>query len=87
MKGGYTATIKGTLADDPEWPLRGSVGTVDYQGDVQAGTRPGAVDWVSDVYFPSAGFSFDWWGWIYHGGKCGTWVNASTKDCGDIHCE
>lgn len=87
LQGGYTATIEGTLVSDPRWPLRGFVGTTDYEGDVEAGTRPGAVDWVSDVYFENSDFSFDWWGWIYHGGRCGTWVNAIDEDCGDVLCE
>jgi len=92
LHGGYAATIEGSLVDDPEWPMRGFVGTTDYEGDVQAGTRPGAVDWVSDIYFDDPSFSFDWWGWIYRGGRCGTWVNAveapdGPGSCGDIICE
>ena len=87
MQGGYAATIEGTLVEEPDWPTRGFVGTTDYEGDVEAGTRPGAVDWVSDVYFEGSTFSFDWWGWIYRGGRCGTWVNAVDGGCGDIHCE
>lgn len=62
LHGGYAATIEGTLVGEPEWPVKGFVGTTDYQGDVEEGTRPGAVDWVSDIYFENSGFSFDWWG-------------------------
>lgn len=92
LHGGYAATIEGLLVEDPEWPVRGFVGTTDYEGDIEAGTRPGAVDWVSDIYFENSNFSFDWWGWIYRGGKCGTWVNAvgapdGPGSCGDIICE
>lgn len=92
MHGGYAATVEGTLVEDPEWPMRGFVGTTDYEGDVEEGTRPGAVDWVSDIYFENSSFSFDWWGWIYRGGKCGTWVNAMAApdgpgECGDIICD
>lgn len=87
LHGGYAATIDGTLVGDPDWPTRGFVGTFDYGGDVEDGTRPNAVDW-SKVYFgENRGFSFDWWGWIYRGGRCGTWVNAVNKDCGDVLCE
>lgn len=85
MQGGYAATIEGTLADDAIWPLRGFVGTHDYEGNVQTGELGNAVDWVSDVYFEDSSFAFDWWGWIYHGGRYGTWVNAADTDCGDIH--
>lgn len=92
LHGGYAATITGSLVDDPAWPTRGFVGTTDYEGDVEAGTRPGAVDWVSDVYFENASFAFDWWGWIYRGGRCGTWVNAvgapdGPGSCGDVICD
>lgn len=87
MQGGYAATIEGHLQDDPDWPPRGFVGTTDYRGDVQAGDRPGAIDWT-EVYFPGGSFGYDWWGWIYHGGRCGTWVNSVDEEhdsCGDIH--
>lgn len=87
LHGGYAATVEGTLVDDPPWPRRGFVGTTDYEGDVETGARPGAVDWVSDVYFEESSFTFDWWGWIYRGGRCGTWVNAVDEECGDVLCE
>lgn len=92
LHGGYAATIEGTLVDDPEWPRFGFVGTTDYEGDVEDGTRPEAVDWVSDIYFEESTFAFDWWGWIYRGGACGTWVNAvgspdGPGSCGDIICD
>lgn len=91
LLGGYAATIEGPFLDDPAWPTRGFVGTFDYEGDVQAGTRPGAVRWdyqYFDQTDPAFAFSFDWWGWIYRGGRYGTWVNAVSEpghSCGDIH--
>lgn len=86
LHGGYAATIEGTLRDDPAWPRRGFVGTTDYRGDVSDGSRPGAIRW-QDQYFEEPDFAFDWWGWIYRGGRCGTWVNSSDENCGDIHCD
>lgn len=82
MHGGYAGTIEGSLVEDPEWPTRGFVGTFDYEGDVQAGERPGAIDWT-EIYF-DGDFSVDWWGWIYRGGEYGTWVNAQSGSCGDV---
>jgi len=87
LQGGYAATIEGTLEDDPPWPTRGFVGTTDYEGDVATGDVPGAVNWVSGVYFEDSTFSFDWWGWIYRGGRCGTWVNSIDGNCGDVRCD
>lgn len=87
LHGGYVATVEGTLVEDPPWPTRGFVGTTDYEGDVETGTRGNAVGWVADVYFENSTFAFDWWGWIYEGGDCGTWVNAVDDDYGDVHCE
>ncbi len=83
ISGGYTATITGTLLTTPSWKTHGEVGTVNYQCDA-SGNCPGYVSWPGQ-YFAS-GFSFDqpWWGWIYRGGKFGTWVNAVSGNSGDI---
>lgn len=86
LHGGYAATIEGTLLEDPAWPTRGFVGTTDYEGDVSDGSRPGAVAW-QEQYFEDPDFAFDWWGWIYRGGRCGTWVNAVDGSCGDVSCD
>ena len=80
FQGGYQATIDGTLKDNPGWKTKGSVGTADYDCNI-SGTCPGAVNWI-DQYFDSGYvFGYDWWGWIYHGGSHGTWVN-SCPSCG-----
>lgn len=87
LEGGYTAAITGTLKATPGASTRGNIGTFDYACDT-AGNCPGAVFWA-DLYFDTAdpGFDFSqpWWGWIYHGGNNGTWVNASAGSSGDIH--
>ena len=82
FEGGYTGTITGTPLATPLWPTHGSVGTTDYMCDT-SGICPGYIDWVTQ-YFPVDTFSYDFWGWIYHGGKYGTWVNASTGSSGDV---
>jgi len=85
FEGGYRATITGTLKTTPDWPTRGSLGTFDYDCDLD-GNCPGAIAWF-DQYFESGySYTLDWWGWIYHGGKCGTWVNSSYGNAGDIVC-
>ena len=83
FEGGYRAIINGTPKADPAWRTRGFVGVNDYQCDI-LGNCPGLVNWV-DQYFESGySFAFDWWGWIYHGGQHGTWVNSSDGNSGEI---
>ena len=83
VEGGYRATIAGTLKSSPSWKTRGSIGSFDYDCDLSANC-PGYVNWA-DQYFDSGyGFSYDWWGWIYHAGNNGSWVNSSDGNSGDI---
>lgn len=86
FQGGYRATITGTL--DPQYQTKGNIGKFDYgcDADEDPGDRStccGLFNWV-DAYFSDWTFSYDWWGWIYHGGKNGTWVNSSDGNQGDI---
>lgn len=94
FEGGYTSTIfTGTLDPTPQvvggtyvgTPLRtkGSVGTFDYGCDVTFNC-PGYFSWVDAYFTTSAGFDLSWWGWIYHGGNNGTWVNQIDGSTGDI---
>lgn len=82
FEGGYNGTLTGSLLSTPLWTTKGSVGTVDYQCDI-LGNCPGYVDWTTQ-YFSAPALNLDFWGWIYHGGNNGTWVNASTGTSGDI---
>ncbi len=82
FEGGYRAIITGSLLASPLWPTHGSVGATDYKCDI-AGTCPGRVSWV-EQYFSYTGFDQPWWGWIYQGGRYGTWINASIGSSGDI---
>lgn len=84
MAGGYRATFTATLLASPAYPTRGDIGTFDY-GCNAAGTCPGLASWP-DFYFAgwAGDFDYAWWGWIYHAGHNGTWVNAITGNLGDI---
>lgn len=95
IHGGYAATIDGELLDDPAWPTHGFVGTTDYEGTIEntdsdpeyEGHRGNPVYW-QDQYFDVDGFQFEWWGWIYRGGDCGTLtVEAGPERCGDVVCD
>lgn len=84
FQGGYNATITGSLQLSPAWKTKGSVGKVDYGCD-QSGTCTNLVSWL-DQYF-DAGYkvsSLNTWGWVYHAGNNGSWVNANTGGSGDI---
>lgn len=82
FQGGYRATFEGTLA--PEVKTKGSIGTIDYACEALDSTGCNRVNWLSE-YFPGySGFTYGWWGWIYHGGSHGTWINSSIGSFGDI---
>lgn len=88
FEGGYRATITGTLNSSPTYyRTKGNIGTFDYGCDIK--TDPGdrstctLFNWVA-TYFTSPIFTYEWWGWVYHGGSNGTWVNSSDGNQGDI---
>jgi hypothetical protein len=82
--GGYRATsFSGTLLASSAYPSHGNIGSFDYMCDL-AFICPGYVDWLTLYFSSTSGFNLDWWGWIYHAGGNGTWVNASSGSTGDI---
>lgn len=83
FQGGYVSTIfTGTLKTGVR--TKGSIGTFDYQCDI-SGNCPGAVSWPTLFFNGIVGFDIGgWWGWVYHAGNNGSWVNASTGNSGDI---
>jgi len=85
FQGGYRATITGSLRETPlmDWKTKGSLGTVDYQCNVSS-SCPGAVNWVQQYFEDGWVFSYAWWGWTYHGGSNGTWVNSVDGNEGNI---
>jgi len=77
FEGGYRAVITGKLQQNPVRRTRGNLGSFDYgwTGNPATGaTTP--FDWINTYFEPGATFTLEWWGWIYHGGPNGTWVNA-----------
>jgi hypothetical protein len=75
FEGGYVGTFTGTFAPGAN-RTKGNIGTFDYAS--------GPVSLLS-LYFPGyASFDYSWWGWIYHGGNNGSWVNAASGNSGDI---
>lgn len=88
FEGGFRLSFDGTFAPG-NTQTNGSLGTVD-QGcgrTTESCDFRSSVDWISDYFTGTSGLSFDWWGTVYHGGDCGTWVNSIEGNCGDIFCE
>ncbi len=83
MSGGRRATIVGTLLTTPVWPTSGSVGTTNYQCDIN-GLCPGLVSWAGQYFTAGYTYNDDWWGWKYTAGSHGTWINAVTGNSGNI---
>jgi hypothetical protein len=83
FQGGYTALLTGTF--NPAVKTKGSIGTVDYECNASTGICPGYVDWTTQFFTGGAsGFNQVWWGWVYHAGNNGNWVNALSGNFGDI---
>lgn len=86
MEGGYITTeVEGSF--NATHPTRGNIGTYDLECN-QADYCPGsAVSWV-DYFSPlESAHQFAHWGWIYHAGDNGTWLNqagVSAPESGDI---
>jgi hypothetical protein len=84
FEGGYASTVfSATLKSTPGARVRGSIGTFDYACDA-AFNCPGAVDWTTLYFDNVSGFDLAWWGWTYHAGNNGSWVNAISGNTGDI---
>jgi hypothetical protein len=87
FEGGYRMIITGEPLAKPAWSKHGQLGTVDYRCTTPVGFKvscPGSVDWISQYFGSSYGYEYAWWGWIYHGGRYGTWVNSSDGNAGNI---
>jgi hypothetical protein len=84
FQGGYRATINGSLASDPPYRTKGNIGKFDYDCDHLTGNCTSYVNWVAAYFEDGYSFNYEWWGWVYHGGKNGTWVNSSDGNEGDI---
>lgn len=84
FEGGYQSTVfTGTLKANPAYSTRGNIGDFNYQCDINFNC-PGAVDWTTIYFDATSDFGLAWWGWVYHAGDNGSWVNAITGNSGDI---
>lgn len=88
MTGGYQYTFDGVLNTSPAYPTTGYIGSFDYAWD---GTQAGAgsltlFSWVSTYFSTTSNWEYNFWGWVYQGGSCGTWYNTSLGTSGDIAC-
>ena len=86
LEGGYiTSNIAGAFA--PSYATHGNLGTFDLQCNA-AGICPGArPSWASYFSGSVTADEFSQWGWIYHAGKNGTWLNqddVAPTGSGDI---
>src|SRR5262249_8502478 len=75
LEGGYiTSNIVGTFSASA-YATRGNLGTFDLEcngTDTCPGERPSWKSYFSPLTSAS---EFSQWGWIYHAGKNGTWLN------------
>lgn len=86
FQGGYKQTYTGTLNPNPDWSTKGYLGTFDHgwDGDPDTPVNKEIDDW-ENIYFSNwPPPTWDWWGFIYHGGPNGTWVNSGDGNEGDI---
>jgi hypothetical protein len=76
FQGGYTRYLTGEF--NPMLPTRGNLGTVDPNCDAVTGNCDfsGSWDWIDDYFDDGSWGELPWWGYVYHAGKNGTWVNA-----------
>jgi hypothetical protein len=72
FEGGYLLVFNADELASPAFKTQGHIGTF-------TGTSAQPItlyDW-RPFYFTKVGFdNLQWWGWIYHGGNNGAWVNA-----------
>jgi hypothetical protein len=87
MEGGYQGTFSGTLKApaDMTYKTKGNIGQFDYQGDIQGNTS-GVFNFIAK-YLDGAPdiLPLTWWGFQYHAGQNGSWVNATSGNTGDIN--
>jgi hypothetical protein len=88
FQGGATQIIYGVF-NPGQNRTKGSIGKYDADCNPETGLCPGGGgsvfnSWIDDYY--EAGFrrTYLWWGWVYHGGNNGSWVNATGGNQGNI---
>ncbi len=84
FEGGYVSTVfTATLLSNPSQRTMGSIGTFDYMCDA-SGHCPGYANWTAFYFTAISGFDLAWWGWVYHAGDNGSWVNLIFRNSGNI---
>ena len=87
FQGGYTMTFTSENFNPDGLRTRGSIGKFDHNCDPCTGgicDGAGSTRWRS-LYFPDySQASYDWYGWVYHAGNNGSWVNAISGNEGNI---
>lgn len=87
LRGGYVTTFfTGTLNPHPAYATNGNLGSFDLMC-TDANTCPGAHPSYLSYFSATTGDSLAHWGWIYHAGNHGTWLNqddVAAADGGDI---
>jgi hypothetical protein len=88
VHGGDTENFTGTFTPGGN-RTKGSIGTFDHNCDpsTPGGDCDGAgvTRWLGLYFTGATDFNFDeWWGWVYHAGNNGTWVNAIDGNDGNI---
>ncbi len=74
LEGGYVTThFTGTLRSGVR--THGDLGTFDLKCDGHFNC-PGRFSWAEHFFGTTGGLDLAWWGWRYHAGRHGTWVNA-----------
>lgn len=90
FRGGYRMIITGTLKGALQtFPWRGTIGTFDFECVAtnypdHSAACPGIFVWQDEYFETGYVKKYEWWGWKYHAGKNGTWVNSSEGNTGDI---
>ena len=87
MEGDYWAVITGALKPKPDRKLQGNLGEMNYgckASDPGNYSTCKTFSWTDAYFAPGYDFQYQWWGWLYDGGKHGVWVNAQGGNQGDI---
>jgi hypothetical protein len=75
--GGYRAAIIGELHPNPTFRTRGNIGKFDYGWDGHPTHHPPTpFDWIKMYFSGDPLVTYEFIGWIYRGGRNGTWVHA-----------
>ena len=81
FEGGYLLVFDAEERPIPTYKTQGHIGTF---RETPAAPLP-LDDWHAFYFMNVAAVGFpQWWGWIYHGGHNGAWVNSIEGNQGDI---